>query len=52
MHAVHTEVPVASALYLPAAHAVHTKDEDAVDTLPYMPAVHAVQPDVHVVSAL
>ena len=44
--------PVASALYAPATHAVHTADVLAVPTLPYQPARHAVQADVPKTTAL
>ena len=40
--AVQADVPVITALYAPATHAVHTADVDAVATLLYAPAVHAV----------
>ena len=41
-HTVQTDVPVISALYAPATHALHTADVDAVALLPYVPATHAV----------
>jgi hypothetical protein len=36
-------VPVATELYQPALHAVHTVDVLAVASMLYWPAVHAVQ---------
>ena len=36
-------MPAVSALYTPAAHAVHTADVLAVATFTYLPAAHAVQ---------
>ena len=52
MQAVQAEVPVVSALKDPATHPVHTADEDAVATFPYLPAVHTVQAEVPVIRAL
>ena len=49
---MHTEVPVASALYAPATQAVHTIEELAAPMLPKPPAAQAVQPEVPVDSAL
>ncbi len=42
MHVVQPEEPVVSALKKPTRHAVHTADELAVATVPYMPAAQAV----------
>ena len=39
-------------LYVPATHAVHTREEDAEIRLPYKPAEHSVQLEVPVHSAL
>ena len=41
---VHASVPVVSAAYRPAAHAVQKAACDAPTTVPYAPAAHAVQP--------
>ena len=49
---MHADVPVARALYAPAAHVVHTADVLAEPTFPKKPSVHTVQPLVPVASAL
>ena len=50
--AVHPEVPVVSALYMPMTHAVQAVDVLAEATLPYLPSLHTVHADVPVVSEL
>ncbi len=47
-----SDVPVMSALYVPATHAVHTTDEGPAVTLPYRPTAHPVQANVPVMSVL
>ena len=49
---MHADVPVTSALYVPAPQAVHTAEVLAATTLPYMPAEQLVQPEVPVASPL
>jgi hypothetical protein len=46
--AVHAEVPDASALYRPAAHAVQAPEVPAAATLPYDPAIQAVHTETDV----
>ncbi len=49
---VHLDVPLVSALNVPATQAVHTVDVTAAAALPYAPAAHTVQAEVPEVSAL
>ena len=46
------EVPVATALYAPAAQGAHVAEDVARVTVLNLPAPHAVQPDVPVVNVL
>ena len=49
---MHTLAPVARALYAPAPHAVHARDDAAAATLPYLPTAHAVHALAPVARAL
>ena len=44
--ATHVLVPDVNELYVPATHAVHCADVLALNTLPYVPMVHAVHEEV------
>ena len=51
-HAVHTDAPLATELYAPAAQLVHTADVEAATSGLYAPALHAEHTDVPLSSAL